>query len=40
MSEKASFLKKLVKNIYKKMVALPRGLLQVIIDLGFFFLVL
>jgi hypothetical protein len=39
MSEKASFLKKLLKNIQRKMVALPRGLLQVIIGLNFFFLV-
>jgi hypothetical protein len=39
MSEKVSFLKKLLKNIWRKMVPLPRGLLQVIIDLDFFFLV-
>jgi hypothetical protein len=35
MSEKASFLKKLMKNIYMKMVALPRGLLQIIISLDY-----
>jgi hypothetical protein len=34
MSEKASFLKKLLKNIERKMVALPYGLLRVIIGLN------
>ena len=39
MLEKASFLKKLLKNIERKMVALFYGLLQVIIGLSLFFLI-